>query len=165
MITIVTSLLPVACKANSTDLPIETPVGTEALTTTEKTTEALTLATTEKPTETSDKPTIVPVPTDEPTEPGEPEVTEPTTTVHTHSYTENVTKEATCTTEGLIVYTCISCGDTYTKVLSAMGHKMSGWIFCDDANYEEEGHDINYCLNYCGYEEWRVAEGTKWPRE
>ena len=41
---------------------------------------------------------------------------------------------------------------------------MSGWVFCDDATYEEDGHDINYCMNGgCDYEEWRVAEGTKWP--
>ena len=40
---------------------------------------------------------------------------------HTHSYTQQTTTEATCTTKGLITYTC-SCNDTYTEEIPALGH-------------------------------------------
>lgn len=42
---------------------------------------------------------------------------------HTHSYSSSVTKEATCTTEGVRTYTC-SCGHTYTESISATGHNF-----------------------------------------
>lgn len=41
--------------------------------------------------------------------------------VHTHSYTETITKAATCTTTGIKTFTCI-CDDTYTEVIPATGH-------------------------------------------
>ncbi|MCD7770659.1 MAG: hypothetical protein LUH23_00980 [Oscillospiraceae bacterium] len=40
---------------------------------------------------------------------------------HFHSYTSTVTTEATCTTDGVMTYTC-SCGDSYTEVIPATGH-------------------------------------------
>ena len=40
---------------------------------------------------------------------------------HTHSYTQQITTEATCTTKGVITYTC-SCNDTYTEEIPALGH-------------------------------------------
>lgn len=42
---------------------------------------------------------------------------------HTHSYSSSVTKEATCTTEGVRTYTC-SCGHTYTEPIPATGHNF-----------------------------------------
>lgn len=41
---------------------------------------------------------------------------------HVHSYTETV-KNATCTEDGLKTYTC-KCGDFYTEVIKAEGHKF-----------------------------------------
>ena len=41
---------------------------------------------------------------------------------HEHAYREDVTKQATCTEAGVMTYTC-SCGDKYTKVIAALGHK------------------------------------------
>ena len=41
--------------------------------------------------------------------------------VHAHAYTEEVTKAATCTENGVRTYTC-SCGDTYTEEIPATGH-------------------------------------------
>ena len=41
---------------------------------------------------------------------------------HTHSYTETVTKKATCTTNGTKTFTC-DCGSTYTETIPAAGHK------------------------------------------
>ena len=40
---------------------------------------------------------------------------------HTHSYTAEVTAEATCTTEGTRVYTC-TCGKKYAEPIPATGH-------------------------------------------
>ncbi len=40
---------------------------------------------------------------------------------HEHSYSSQRT-EATCTTDGEVVYTC-SCGDSYTETLTATGHQ------------------------------------------
>ena len=50
-------------------------------------------------------------------------VTQPpvTTTAHTHSYTEEVTTNPTCTGKGVKTFTC-SCGDTYTEEIAALGH-------------------------------------------
>lgn len=41
---------------------------------------------------------------------------------HTHSYTEKVTKEATCTEKGTKTFTC-ECGDSYEEEIAALGHK------------------------------------------
>lgn len=41
--------------------------------------------------------------------------------VHTHSYVEHITKQATCTEDGLKTFTC-KCGDSYTEVIQATGH-------------------------------------------
>ena len=40
---------------------------------------------------------------------------------HAHSYTRQTTTEATCTTKGIITYTC-SCNDTYTEEIPVLGH-------------------------------------------
>ena len=41
--------------------------------------------------------------------------------LHIHSYTSTVTKEATCTEDGVRTFTC-ECGDTYTEVIAKTGH-------------------------------------------
>lgn len=43
-------------------------------------------------------------------------------TLHTHSYTEAITKNATCTEKGTKTFTC-ECGDTYTEDIAPSGHK------------------------------------------
>ncbi len=43
---------------------------------------------------------------------------------HTHSYTEKITLEASCTESGLLTYTC-KCGDSYTSVIEAAGHSYT----------------------------------------
>ena len=40
---------------------------------------------------------------------------------HEHSYTEELTKQPTCTEEGEKIFTC-DCGDTYTEIIPAKGH-------------------------------------------
>ena len=52
-----------------------------------------------------------------------PQVTSYTTELeaHVHQYTTEVTTAATCTSAGVMTYTC-SCGDSYTEVIAALGH-------------------------------------------
>ena len=40
---------------------------------------------------------------------------------HTHSYSSEISKSATCTTEGIVTYTC-SCGGGYTESIAKLGH-------------------------------------------
>lgn len=40
---------------------------------------------------------------------------------HTHSYSSEISKAATCTTEGIVAYTC-SCGGGYTESIAKLGH-------------------------------------------
>lgn len=67
---------------------------------------------------------------------------------HTHSYTAKVTKEATCTTEGEIIYTC-TCGDRYTETIPATGHSESAWIIDKAATAIENGSKHTECTT-CG---------------
>ena len=41
-----------------------------------------------------------------------------------HSYTSEVTKQPTCTEEGVRTYTCSACGDSYTEDIEANGHTI-----------------------------------------
>lgn len=41
---------------------------------------------------------------------------------HEHAYKTAVTKEPTCTQEGIMAYAC-SCGDAYTEAIAPLGHK------------------------------------------
>ncbi len=43
---------------------------------------------------------------------------------HTHSYTSSVTKQPTCTAEGVKTYTC-SCGDSYTEKIAKTAHNYT----------------------------------------
>ena len=49
--------------------------------------------------------------------------------VHEHSYTGEITTAATCTTAGVMTYTC-SCGDSYTEQIAATGHNYVDGV-CD----------------------------------
>ena len=53
---------------------------------------------------------------------------------HVHSYTPKETNAATCTTEGVMTYTC-SCGHSYTKQISVTDHADGDNDgFCDNCN-------------------------------
>ena len=53
-----------------------------------------------------------------------------------HDYESEVTTEATCTTDGVLTYTCSVCGDTYTETIDALGHSYDfedvAWTWADD---------------------------------
>lgn len=46
------------------------------------------------------------------------------TTVHEHTYTEAVTKEAACEEDGEKTFTC-ACGDSYTEAIAKLEHKYT----------------------------------------
>lgn len=68
---------------------------------------------------------------------------------HTHKYSSEVTKEATCAEEGVKTFTC-SCGDSYTESI----HKTSNHTFVDGT--------CSVCGTVCGSEDspHKYSHGT-----
>ena len=62
---------------------------------------------------------------------------------HTHSYTETVTKEPTCTEAGEKTYTC-DCGDSYIEEIPATGHHYGEDDKCTDCGELNPNHTHNY---------------------
>ena len=74
-----------------------------------------------------------------------------------HSYDSGVvTKEASCTEEGIITYTCTRCGDTYTETIEKLEHEYE-LVEVIDPTYEVEGKKIYRC-KVCGDEYYEVIE-------
>ena len=122
-------------------------------TTTSKVTESTTAAAqapTEKATEKQ---------TEKPTEHPAQKPTEPATQAHTHSYTATVTKQPTCTAEGVKTFRC-SCGDSYTETISAAGHIFGAYVYNNDATEAADGTETAACT-ICGAKDTRTAAGTK----
>ena len=75
-----------------------------------------------------------------------------TTTGVGHDWDEGVvSKNATCTEDGELLFTCLQCGDTYTDVIDAHGHDYGTWTVtnyptCDAAGEEQRicSHDNNH---------------------
>ena len=65
---------------------------------------------------------------------------------HTHSYTEAITKAATCTETGIKAFMC-SCGHSYTEVIEATGHDYTSNI--TPPTPTEQGYTTHICAN-CG---------------
>ncbi len=119
-----------------------------------QTTTAATQAPTEKATEKqTEKPTEPPA--QKPTE----KVTESATQAHTHSYTATITKQPTCTAEGVKTFRC-SCGDSYTETISAAGHVFGAYVYNNDATEAADGTETAACT-ICGAKDTRTAAGTK----
>ena len=78
--------------------------------------------------------------------------------VHTHKYTSTVTKAATCTEDGVRTYTC-SCGDSYTEVIKATGHKFGAWTTTTAATCTKNGVQTRTC-SVCGEKETRTIAAT-----
>lgn len=82
---------------------------------------------------------------------------------HTHSYTSSVTKNPTCTEEGVRTYTC-SCGNSYVESIPAAGHQ---WITTTETiSHPSTGHfetvtETTYScmnMNVCGYNRYGTWE-------
>lgn len=63
---------------------------------------------------------------------------------HKHNYVETITKEPTCTETGEKTFTC-DCGDSYTEVIPAKGHKdTDGDGVCDECGEKDSDHKHSY---------------------
>lgn len=51
-----------------------------------------------------------------------------------HDYVGTVTRDATCTEDGLLTYTCTKCPDAYTRTIAAHGHDYQNYVcvYCAD---------------------------------
>ena len=99
---------------------------------------------TDQPTTTESTSTTEPTSTEAPTTTEEP--TEPP---HEHTYTESITKEATCTEAGEKTFTC-ECGDTYTEQIEAIGHSYE--VVADsaiNATCETDGKEADTKCSVC----------------
>ena len=64
--------------------------------------------------------------------------------VHVHNYTQEITKTATCTEDGIITYSC-ACGDTYTEPIPASGdHNFVDNICSICGKNEYEDFELNW---------------------
>ena len=139
--------------AATTNAETSKAAATVTETTTSKVTDSTTAATqapTEKATEKQ---------TEKPTEPPTQKPTEPATQAHTHNYTATVTKQPTCTAEGVKTFRC-SCGDSYTETISAAGHVFGAYVYNNDATEAADGTETAACT-ICGAKDTRTAAGTK----
>ena len=77
---------------------------------------------------------------------------------HVHDYTWTVTKEATCTEDGLKTGVCPADGDTVTEVIPATGHTFSEWTVTTAATCTKDGVESRGCV--CGAIETRTIKAT-----
>ena len=60
---------------------------------------------------------------------------------HEHNYS-SITTAATCTKDGSITYTC-KCGETYTEIIRATGHKLNDDSICDVCGIDLSDNNIS----------------------
>ena len=68
---------------------------------------------------------------------------------HTHSYTQKITTEATCTEKGVRTYTC-ACNDMYTEEIPALGHDKKTHA-AQAATCAEKGWNAYETCTRCDY--------------
>ena len=147
--------------ATTTNVETSKAAATVTETTTSKVTESTTAATqapTEKATEKQTE-KAAEKQTEKPTEHPAQKPTEPATQAHTHNYTATVTKQPTCTAEGVKTFRC-SCGDSYTETIPAAGHIFGAYVYNNDATEAADGTETAACT-ICGAKDTRTAAGTK----
>ena len=147
--------------AATTNVETSKAAATVTETTTSKVTESTTAATqapTEKATEKQTE-KAAEKQTEKPTEHPAQKPTEPATQAHTHNYTATITKQPTCTAEGVKTFRC-SCGDSYTEAISAAGHVFGAYVYNNDATEAADGTETAACT-ICGAKDTRTAAGTK----
>lgn len=88
---------------------------------------------------------------------------------HKHSYTEEITKEATCTEEGEKTYTC-DCGDSYTEKIPMTEHHYGDDDKCTECGQTNPNHIHKWEAYQYTIEPELVSStggstyGTKWYR-
>ncbi len=67
--------------------------------------------------------------------------------VHEHVYVDEITKEPTCTEDGVTTYTC-SCGDSYEEPITKLGHNYDSEFTVDvEPTTSSTGSKSRHCLN------------------
>lgn len=76
------------------------------------------------------------------------------TPTHTHSYTSTVTKQPTCSEEGINTYTCSTCGNAYNETIGKTNDHEWITLHIDEVgHYEDSGtHTVYYQTCHCGFE-------------
>lgn len=75
-----------------------------------------------------------------------------------YTYTATKTKAVTCTENGLIQFTCIQKADSFTRVISALGHNYTG-VITKAATASEDGDEVFTCSN-CGDSYHKILPAT-----
>ena len=63
---------------------------------------------------------------------------------HSHTYTDVITKEATCSENGIKTYSC-SCGYSYTEEIGKTNHIESEWQVVSEPTQTEDGVEQTVC--------------------
>ncbi len=71
-------------------------------------------------------------------------------TQHLHCYNVS-TQEATCTEEGLTIYSC-ECSDKHHEETPALGHNWGNWYTAQEPTYDAPGTETHTCTR-CGVSE------------
>ncbi len=64
---------------------------------------------------------------------------------HIHNYVTVITKEPTCTENGIKTYTCSECGDSYTEEISTVEHTIASIPAIESTCTEEGKTEGKYC--------------------
>lgn len=75
-------------------------------------------------------------------------------TPHVHHYVSTVTTAPTCTKTGVVTYTCSECGDSYTRLIPALGHNWGAWVTIKEPT-TENGLKKRVC-SLCGAVETEI---------
>ena len=74
----------------------------------------------------------------------------PGETEHKHVYIETVLQSSTCVKDGILQHKCEDCGDYYTSVIPATGHKKLITKFAKEASCKSEGYTGDIFCQNCG---------------
>ena len=66
---------------------------------------------------------------------------------------------ATCTEDGVMLYTCTKCSATKTEPIKATGHEFGEWTVSKEATCTEDGEETRSCTK-CGTTETRTIKAT-----
>ena len=69
------------------------------------------------------------------------------------------TKAATCTAEGINVYTCNVCGEAFTETIPTVAHTLGTWVVITAPTCTSVGEECSKCI-YCEYTESRAIDIT-----
>ncbi|MBO5931260.1 MAG: hypothetical protein J6Q70_03390, partial [Clostridia bacterium] len=74
---------------------------------------------------------------------------------HEHDFGEwQITKQATCTEEGLRVRSCNNCEEKISIVIDTLDHSFGEWKTTTPSTCERSGLDERVCIN-CGIKDTR----------